>query len=78
MLTRYMGITPQNQAYLFTFALALNLIGMSVTDMWIPMVAGAIVMTALSVEAWIRVQYIIPMKKELLQIRKQLDGSIIK
>ncbi len=78
MFTRYMGITPQSQAYLFTFALALNLIGMVITDMWLPMVVGAIVMTGLTAEAWIRVQHIIPMRKELLKIRKQLDNSTIK
>lgn len=51
MLTRYMGITPQSQSYLFTFGLALTLLGMVLTDMWLPMVAGSMIMTGLAVEA---------------------------
>ncbi|MEQ6343687.1 hypothetical protein AB4268_03585 [Vibrio cyclitrophicus] len=73
MLTRYMGITPQSQSYLFTFGLALTLLGMVLTDMWLPMVAGAIIMTALAVEAWIRVAYIIPMRKDIREIQHQLE-----
>ncbi|WP_434762242.1 hypothetical protein [Vibrio fortis] len=73
MLTRYMGITPQSQSYLFTFGLALTLLGMVLTDMWLPMVAGAMIMTGLAVEAWIRVAHIIPMRKELRSIQHQLD-----
>ncbi|KAA8666501.1 hypothetical protein [Vibrio gigantis] len=73
MLTRYMGITPQSQSYLFTFGLALTLLGMVLTDMWLPMVAGAIIMTGLAVEAWIRVAHIIPMRKDLREIQHQLE-----
>jgi len=73
MLTRYMGITPKSQSYLFTFGLALTLLGMVLTDMWLPMVAGAIIMTGLAVEAWIRTAHIIPMHKELRTMRKQID-----
>ncbi|XNG94069.1 hypothetical protein BCV43_01855 [Vibrio cyclitrophicus] len=75
MLTRYMGITPQSQSYLFTFGLALTLLGMVLTDMWLPMVAGAIIMTALAVEAWIRVAYIIPMRKDIREIQHQSRAS---
>lgn len=74
MLTRYTGITPQSQSYLFTFGLALTLLGMVLTDMWLPMVAGAMIMTGLAVEAWIRVAHIIPMRKELRSIQNQLDN----
>ena len=73
MLTRYMGITPQSQSYLFTFGLALTLLGMVLTDMWLPMVAGAIIMTALAVESWIRVAHIIPMRKDIREIQHQLE-----
>jgi len=73
MLTRYMGITPQSQSYLFTFGLALTLLGMVLTDMWLPMVAGAMIMTGLAVEAWIRVAHIIPMRKDIRALQQQLD-----
>ncbi|PQJ58276.1 hypothetical protein BTO10_20135 [Vibrio chagasii] len=73
MLTRYMGITPQSQSYLFTFGLALTLLGMVLTDMWLPMVAGAMIMTGLAVEAWIRVAHIIPMGKDIRALQQQLD-----
>ena len=73
MLTRYMGMSPQSQSYLFTFGLVLTLLGMALTDLWVPMVVGAIVMTGLTVESWIRVQHIIPMRKEIREIHHQLD-----
>lgn len=73
MLTRYMGMTPKSQSYLFTFGLVLTLLGMALTDMWLPMVAGAIILTGLTVEAWIRVAYIIPMHKEMRAMKQQLQ-----
>ncbi|WP_047049411.1 hypothetical protein [Vibrio mexicanus] len=73
MLTRYMGMTPQSQSYLFTFGLVLTLLGMVLTDMWLPMVVGAIIMTGLMVESWIRVAHIIPMHQEMRNMQKQLD-----
>ncbi|PWI31775.1 hypothetical protein DI392_18710 [Vibrio albus] len=73
MLTRYMGVSPQNQSYMFTFGLVLTLLGMVLTDMWLPMVVGAIIMTGLAVESWIRVQHIIPMHKEMREMRHQLE-----
>ncbi|PJC85111.1 hypothetical protein CSW98_16065 [Vibrio sp. HA2012] len=73
MLTRYMGISPQSQSYMFTFGLILTLLGMVLTDMWLPMVVGAIVMTGLAVESWIRVQHIIPMHKEMRDMHHQLE-----
>lgn len=72
MLTRYMGMTPKNQSYLFTFGLVLTLLGMMLTDMWLPMVAGAIILAGLSVEAWIRVAHIIPMHEEMRAMQKQI------
>ncbi|WP_186294773.1 hypothetical protein [Vibrio algivorus] len=72
MLTRYAGMTPKSQSYLFTFGLALTLIGMMVTDMWLPMVAGAIILAGLAVESWIRILYIIPMKKQLTELTVRL------
>ncbi|MGL6262202.1 hypothetical protein [Vibrio sp. WXL103] len=74
MLTRYMGMTPKSQSYLFTFGLAITLLGMVLTDMWLPMVAGAFILTALTVESWIRVAHIIPMHKEMRSMQKQLNA----
>lgn len=51
MLTRYTGMTAKSQSYLFTFGFLLTLLGMTLTNMWLPMVAGAIIMAALTVEA---------------------------
>lgn len=48
--------------------LALNIIGMMLTDMWLPMVVGAIMMSYLSVDAWVRLRYVLPLKKELRQL----------
>ena len=73
MLTRYMGMTPQSQSYLFTFGLSLTLLGMVLTDMWLPMVAGSMIMMGLAVEAWIRVAHIIPMHQELRSMNKQIE-----
>ena len=73
MLTRYMGMTPQSQSYLFTFGLALCLLAMVLTDMWLPIVAGSFVLTGLTVEAWIRVAHIIPMHEEMRAMKKQLN-----
>lgn len=72
-MTRFLAISPQSQCYLFTVALALNLLGMVLTDMWVPMVVGAIITTGLSVDAWVRVHYVLPMKKELRNLQHQVD-----
>ncbi|MBY7818394.1 hypothetical protein KW416_20440 [Vibrio fluvialis] len=72
MLTRYMGMSAKSQSYLFTFGLALTLLGMSLTDMWLPMVAGAIIMAGLTVESWIRVAHIIPMHEAMRAMQKQI------
>jgi hypothetical protein len=67
-----MGMTPKSQSYLFTFGLVLCLLAMVLTDMWLPIVAGSFVLTALTVEAWIRVAHIIPMHEEMRAMQKQL------
>ncbi|OIQ25092.1 hypothetical protein [uncultured Vibrio sp.] len=72
MLTRYMGMTPQSQSYLFTFGLAITLLGVVLTEMWLPMVVGAILMTGLMIESWIRVAHIIPMHQEMRAMQKQI------
>ena len=72
MLTRYMGITPKSQSYLFTFGLVLCLLAMVLTDMWLPIVAGSFILTGLTVEAWIRVAHIIPLNRELQTLKQQL------
>jgi hypothetical protein len=73
MLTRYTGMTPESQSYLFMFGLALTLLGMVLTDMWLPMVVGAIIMTGLAVESWIRVQQLIPIRKDLRDLHHQIE-----
>lgn len=73
-MTRFLAISPQSQCYLFTIALALNLLGMVLTDMWVPMVVGAIITTGLSVDAWVRVHYVLPMRKELRNLQNQIEA----
>ncbi len=73
MLTRYMGMTPKSQSYLFSFGLVLTLLGMALTDLWMPMVVGAIVMTALAVESWIRVAQKIRRREVVVTKQKQLN-----
>ncbi len=72
MLTRYMGMTAKNQSYLFTFGFVLTLLGMALTDLWVPMVAGSIIMAGLTVESWIRVAHLIPMHNEMRSLQKQV------
>ncbi|AEH31791.1 NADH dehydrogenase subunit II-related protein [Vibrio anguillarum 775] len=72
MLTRYMGMTAKSQSYLFTFGFVLTLLGMALTEMWLPMVAGAIILCGLMVESWIRVAHIIPMHDEIRTLQKQI------
>ncbi|MGF1751493.1 MULTISPECIES: hypothetical protein [Vibrio] len=74
MLTRYTGMTAKNQSALFTVGLVLTLLGMVLTDMWLPMVVGAIIMTALAVESWIRVQHLIPMHSDIRAMQKQIKA----
>ncbi|MFA0084999.1 hypothetical protein BCU70_17285 [Vibrio sp. 10N.286.49.C2] len=74
MLTRYTGMTAKNQSALFTVGLVLTLLGMVLTDMWLPMVVGAIIMTALAVESWIRVQHLIPMHDDIRAMQKQIKS----
>ena len=73
MLTRYMGISPKSQSYLFSFGLVLCLLAMALTDMWLPIVAGSFILTALTVEAWIRVAHILPLQKEMRQMKEQVE-----
>ncbi|WP_299020893.1 hypothetical protein [uncultured Photobacterium sp.] len=74
-MNRFLAISPQSQFWLFNFALALNILGMVVTDMWLPMVVGAIVTTYLSVDALVRLRYVLPMKKEIRELRHELDKA---
>lgn len=73
MLTRYMGISPKSQSYLFSFGLVLCLLAMALTDMWLPIVAGSFILTALTVEAWIRVAHILPLQEEMRQMKEQVE-----
>lgn len=74
-MNRYLAISPQSQFWLFNVALALNILGMVLTDMWLPMVVGAIVTTYLSVDALVRLRYVIPMKKEIRELRHELEKA---
>lgn len=74
MLVRYMGMTPKQQSYLFTFGLVLTILGMVLTDMWLPMVVGAIILTGLTVEAWIRAEHLVPMHNDIRLLKKQVEA----
>lgn len=74
-MDRFLAISPQSQFWLFNFALALNILGMVLTDMWVPMVVGAIVTTYLSVDALVRLRYVLPMKKEIRELRHELEKA---
>ncbi|GAL07999.1 hypothetical protein ACFFLZ_01890 [Photobacterium aphoticum] len=74
-MDRFLAISPQSQFWLFNLALALNILGMVLTDMWLPMVVGALVMTYLSVDALVRIRYVIPMKKEMRDLRHELEKA---
>ncbi|EAS41688.1 hypothetical protein C9J48_25475 [Photobacterium profundum] len=71
-MNRFLAISPQSQFWLFNLALILNILGMVLTDMWLPMVVGSIVTTYLSVDALVRLRYVIPMKKEIRDLRHEL------
>jgi Na+-transporting methylmalonyl-CoA/oxaloacetate decarboxylase gamma subunit len=73
MLTRYTNMTIKSQSYLFSFGFALTLLGMALTDMWLPMVAGAMILMGLMVESWIRLAHIIPLQTEIRSLKKRLD-----
>ncbi|USH02492.1 hypothetical protein K6Q96_00050 [Grimontia kaedaensis] len=70
-MDRFLAISPKSQMWLFHFALALNILGMVLTDMWVPMVVGAIVTTYLSIDALVRVRYVLPMKKAMRELEHE-------
>lgn len=72
MLARYTQMSAKSQSYLFTFGLLLTFLGMALTDMWLPMVVGGFILTGLTVEAWIRVAHIIPMREELRSLHREV------
>lgn len=72
MLTRYTGMSTKSQSYLFSFGLLLTFLGMALTDMWLPMVVGAFVLTILTLESWIRLLYIMPLREELRAVHREL------
>ncbi|SJL84837.1 hypothetical protein [Vibrio palustris] len=73
MLTRYTSMTAKKQSYLFTVGLLLTFLGMTLTDMWMPMVVGAFILTGLTVEAWIRVSHLIPMHEDIRALRQEIQ-----
>ncbi|MGF1687552.1 hypothetical protein L4C36_12765 [Photobacterium japonica] len=74
-MDRFLAISPKSQFWLFNLALALNILGMVLTEMWPPMVVGALVTTYLSVDALVRIRYVIPMKKEIRDLRHELEKA---
>ncbi len=72
-MTRFLAISSQSQCWLFHTALALNIIGMMLTDLWLPMVVGTVISTYLSVDAWVRLRYVLPLKKELRLLQHELE-----
>lgn len=73
MLNRYKNMTVKSQSYLFTFGLLLTFLGMALTDLWMPMVVGAFVLTGLVIESWMRILHIIPMRQEMNELRDQIE-----
>ncbi len=74
VMTRFLAISPQSQCWLFHIALVLNIFGMMLTDMWLPMVVGTVITTYLSVDAWVRLRYVLPLKKEVHQLQHELEN----
>ena len=73
MLTRYTSMTAKKQSYLFTVGLLLTFLGMTLTNMWMPMVVGAFILTGLTVESWIRVSHLIPMHEDIRALRQEIQ-----
>lgn len=72
-MNRFLAISPKSQCTLFAFAFCLNLLAMVLTDMWLPMVVGAIITMGLFVDSWVRLHYITPLKKELERVQQQMS-----
>ncbi|MGF1763350.1 hypothetical protein [Aliivibrio kagoshimensis] len=72
-MNRFLAISPKSQCTLFAFAFCLNLLAMVLTDMWLPMVVGAIITMGLFVDSWARFYYITPLKKELEKVNQQMS-----
>lgn len=70
-MTRFIAISARSQFWLFHTALALNILGMVLTDMWLPMVVGTIVTAYLSIDATVRFRYVIPLKKSMRELEKE-------
>lgn len=73
MLNRYMNMSVKSQSYLFSFGLLLTFLGMALTELWMPMVVGAFILTALAVESWIRLLHLIPMRREMNRLRDKVE-----
>lgn len=67
-------MSARTQSYVFTIGLLISFLAMNLTDMWLPMVISALVLTALGVESWIRVLYIIPIQKEIKELKRVVYG----
>ncbi|OBU31889.1 hypothetical protein [Photobacterium kishitanii] len=72
-MARFLAISPKSQCWLFHLALILNILGMALTDMWLPMVVGAIITAYLAVDSLVRLRYVLPLKKEIRDLRHELE-----
>ncbi|QMV12831.1 hypothetical protein [Vibrio spartinae] len=73
MLVRYTGMSLKSQFYLYSFGFILTVLGMILTDMWLPMVVGALILMGLIVESWIHIFHLVPLHQEIRSLKKQME-----
>ena len=67
------NISVQAQCWLYHFAWLLNVLGMVLTDLWLPMVVGTVVTTYLSLDAWVRWKYVLPLKQQITVLQAEVN-----
>ena len=70
---RVFRISVRAQCWLYHFAWLLNVFGMVLTDLWLPMVVGTVVTTYLSLDAWVRWKYVLPLKHQISDLQAELN-----
>ncbi|KUI96746.1 hypothetical protein [Vibrio sp. MEBiC08052] len=73
MLVRYTGMSLKSQFYLYAFGFILTILGMMLTDMWLPMVVGSLILMGLLVESWIQIFHVVPLHQEVRALKKQVE-----
>lgn len=71
-MAQFLAISLKSQCWLFHLALVLNIFGMVLTDMWLPMVVGALVTLYLALDSLVRLRYVLPLKKEIRDLHNEL------